>query len=205
MTRRKNGLFSNSHGGKTLTINGVSKFFPPIPGRSIGAYDSARRTGYGGQDRDRDIDDETDADERHDGEMFGQLGRDEERDLERVIGEAVSDGIRRYRAARDRRRGGKDAENEHLKDFDPRDERRGEAAYRDRDGASADEDILGQVPAKSTMTLHRTSADSRFGFDSRRRTREEIDSRPAQSVAGRQVRGSLMDELDELFGHRGRA
>ena len=197
-------LHRNSHGGKTLTVNGVSKFFPPIPGRSIGAYDSARRTGYGGQDRDRDIDDETDADERHDGEMFGSIGEDD-RELEKAIGAAVSDGIRRYRAARDRRRGAKDAENEHLKDFDPLDERRGEAAYRDRDGASADEDILGQVPSKSVMNLRRTSADSKLGYDSRRRTREEIDSRPAQSVAGRQVRGSLMDELDELFGHRGRA
>ena len=201
MTRRKNGLFSNSHGGKTLTVNGVSRYFPPLG--SAGAYDSVRRTGYGGQDRDRD--DEVDADERADGEMFGQLGRDEERDLERVIGEAVSDGIRKYRAARDRRRAGKDADpSDHLDDFDPLDERRAREAYRDRDGADAEE-ILGQVPAKSTMTLRRTSADSKLGYDSRRLTREQIDSRPAQAVAGRQVRGSLSDELDELFGHRGRA
>ena len=196
-------LHRNSTGGKTLTVNGVSKFFPPI--RSAGAYDSARTNGRGGQDRDRDIDDEIDADAREDGELFGNLGRDEERELERHLGAAISDGLRRYKAARDKRRAGKDAENEHLKDFDPLDERRAEAAYRDRDGADAEE-ILGQVPAKSTMSLRkRGTADSRLGFDSRRRTREEIDSRPAQSVAGRQVRGSLMDELDELFGHRGRA
>ena len=200
-------LHRNSTGGKTLTVNGVAKYFPPIPGRPAGAYDSARGTGRGGQDDDRDeYDDEIDADEREDGEMFGQLGRDEERDLERVIGEAVSDGIRKYRAARDRRRAGKDSDpSDHLDDFDPLDERRAEAAYRDRDGASADEEILGQVPSKSVMNLRRTSADAKLGYDSRRRTREEIDSRPAQSVAGRQVRGSLMDELDELFGHRGRA
>ena len=55
------------------------------------------------------------------------------------------------------------------------------------------------------MTLRRTSADSKLGYDSRRRTREEIDSRPAQSVAGRQVRTSLADELDTLFGQKGRA
>ena len=207
MTRRKNGLFSNSHGGKTLTINGVSKFFPPIPGRSIGAYDSARTNGRGGQDDERDeYDDESDADEREDGELFGNLGRDEERELERHLGAAISDGLRRYRAARDRRRAGKDSDpSDHLDDFDPLDERRAREAYRDRDGSSADEEILGQVPAKSTMTLRRTSADSKLGYDSRRRTREEIDSRPAQAVAGRQVRGSLMDELDALFGHRGRA
>ncbi len=199
MTRRKNGLFSNSHGGKTLTVNGVSRYFPPLH-NSIGAYDSARTNGRGGQDRD-----DIDADERHDGEMFGQLGRDEERDLERVIGEAVSDGIRKYRAARDRRRAGKDSDpSDHLDDFDPLDERRAREAYRDRDGADAEE-ILGQVPSKSVMNLRRTSADAKLGYDSRRRTREEIDSRPAQAVAGRQVRGSLMDELDELFGHRGRA
>ena len=199
-------LHRNSTGGKTLTVNGVAKYFPPIPGRSAGAYDSARGTGRGGQDDDRDeYDDEVDADEREDGELFGNLGRDEERELERHLGAAISDGLRRYKAARDKRRAGKDAENEHLKDFDPLDERRAEAAYRDRDGADAEE-ILGQVPAKSTMSLRkRGTADSRLGFDSRRRTREEIDSRPAQSVAGRQVRGSLMDELDELFGHRGRA
>ena len=191
-------LHRNSHGGKTLTVNGVSKFFPPIPGRNIGAYDSARTNGRGGQDRDRDIDDEIDADAREDGELFGNLGRDEERELERHLGAAISDGLRRYKAARDKRLRGKDAENPHLRDFDPETDA---DAYE----AGRDEDILGQVPAKSTMTLHRTSADSRFGFDSRRRTREEIDSRPAQSVAGRQVRGSLADELDELFGHRGRA
>ena len=198
-------LHRNSTGGKTLTVNGVSKFFPPIPGRNIGAYDSARTNGRGGQDRDRDIDDEIDADAREDGELFGNLGRDEERELERHLGAAISDGLRRYKAARDKRRAGKDAENEHLKDFDPLDERRAEAAYRDRDGADAEE-ILGQVPAKSTMSLRkRGTADSRLGFDSRRLTREQIDSRPAQAVAGRQVRGSLSDELDELFGHRGRA
>ena len=203
MTRRKNGLFSNSHGGKTLTINGVSRYFPPLH-NSIGAYDSARTNGRGGQDRD-DIDDETDADER-DGELFGDLGRDDERDLERHIGAAISDGLRRYKAARDKRLRGKDAENPHLRDFDPEtDERRAREAYRDRDGSGADEEILGQVPAKSTMTLRRTSADSKLGYDSRRLTREQIDSRPAQAVAGRQVRGSLSDELDELFGHRGRA
>ena len=194
---KRNGLYSRPTGGKVLVCNGTEKFFPPIPGRSIGAYDSARRTGYGGQDRDRDIDDETDADEREDGELFGSIGEDD-RELEKAIGAAVSDGLRRYKAARDKRRAGKDAENPHLRDFDPETDA---DAYE----AGRDEDILGQVPAKSTMTLHRTSADSRFGFDSRRRTREEIDSRPAQSVAGRQVRGSLMDELDELFGHRGRA
>ena len=191
-------LHRNSTGGKTLTVNGVAKYFPPIPGRSAGAYDSARGSGYGGQDRDRDIDDETDADER-DGELFGDLGRDDERDLERHIGAAISDGLRRYKAARDKRRAGKDADpSDHLKDFDP--ETNAEAYE-----AGRDEDILGQVPAKSTMTLRRTSADSKLGYDSRRRTREEIDSRPAQSVAGRQVRGSLADEWDELFGHRGRA
>ena len=191
-------LHRNSTGGKTLTVNGVSKFFPPIPGRSIGAYDSARRTGYGGQDRDRDIDDEIDADAREDGEMFGSIGEDD-RELEKAIGAAVSDGLRRYKAARDKRRAGKDAENPHLKDFDPE---TNSEAYE----AGRDEDILGQVPAKSTMSLRkRGTADSRLGFDSRRLTREQIDSRPAQSVGGRQVRGSLADELDELFGHRGRA
>ena len=193
-------LHRNSTGGKTLTVNGVSKFFPPIPGRSIGAYDSARTNGRGGQDRD-DIDDE-----REDGEMFGSIGEDD-RELEKAIGAAVSDGIRKYRAARDRRRAGKDSDpSDHLDDFDPLDERRAREAYRDRDGSSADEEILGQVPAKSTMSLRkRGTADSRLGFDSRRLTREQIDSRPAQSVGGRQVRGSLADELDELFGHRGRA
>ena len=191
-------LHRNSTGGKTLTVNGVSKFFPPIPGRSIGAYDSARRTGYGGQDRDRDIDDEIDADAREDGEMFDSIGEDD-RELEKAIGAAVSDGLRRYKAARDKRRAGKDAENPHLKDFDPE---TNSEAYE----AGRDEDILGQVPAKSTMSLRkRGTADSRLGFDSRRLTREQIDSRPAQSVGGRQVRGSLADELDELFGHRGRA
>ncbi len=200
---KRNGLYSRPTGGKVLVCNGTEKFFPPIRS-SAGAYDSARTNGRGGQDRD-DIDDETDADEREDGELFGNLGRDEERDLERVIGEAVSDGIRKYRAARDRRRAGKDADpSDHLDDFDPLDERRAREAYRDRDGADAEE-ILGQVPAKSTMTLRRTSADSKLGYDSRRLTREQIDSRPAQAVAGRQVRGSLSDELDELFGHRGRA
>ena len=203
MTRRKNGLFSNSHGGKTLTVNGVSKFFPPIRS-SAGAYDSARTNGRGGQDRD-DIDDETDADER-DGELFGNLGRDEERELERHLGAAISDGLRRYKAARDKRRAGKDSDpSDHLDDFDPLDERRAEAAYRDRDGSGADEEILGQVPSKSVMNLRRTSADAKLGYDSRRRTREEIDSRPAQSVAGRQVRTSLADELDTLFGQKGRA
>lgn len=191
-------LHRNSTGGKTLTVNGVAKYFPPIPGRSAGAYDSARGSGYGGQDRDRDIDDETDADER-DGELFGDLGRDDERDLERHIGAAISDGLRRYKAARDKRRAGKDSDpSGHLKDFDP--ETNAEAYE-----AGRDEDILGQVPAKSTMTLRRTSADSKLGYDSRRRTREEIDSRPAQSVAGRQVRTSLADELDTLFGQKGRA
>ena len=192
---KRNGLYSRPTGGKVLVCNGTEKFFPPIRS-SAGAYDSARTNGRGGQDRD-DIDDETDADEREDGEMFGSIGEDD-RELEKAIGAAVSDGLRRYKAARDKRRAGKDAENPHLRDFDPETDA---DAYE----AGRDEDILGQVPAKSTMTLHRTSADSRFGFDSRRRTREEIDSRPAQSVAGRQVRGSLADELDELFGHRGRA
>ena len=192
-------LHRNSAGGKTLTVNGVSKFFPPIPGRPAGAYDSARGTGRGGQDDDRDeYDDEVDADEREDGALFGNLGRDDERDLERHIGAAISDGLRRYKAARDNRRAGKDAENPHLRDFDPETDA---DAYE----AGRDEDILGQVPSKSVMNLRRTSADAKLGYDSRRRTREEIDSRPAQSVAGRQVRGSLMDELDELFGHRGRA
>ena len=195
MTRRKNGLFSNSHGGKTLTVNGVSKFFPPIRS-SAGAYDSARTNGRGGQDRD-DIDDETDADER-DGELFGNLGRDEERELERHLGAAISDGLRRYKAARDNRRAGKDAENPHLRDFDPETDA---DAYE----AGRDEDILGQVPSKSVMNLRRTSADAKLGYDSHRLSREQIDSRPAQSVAGRQVRGSLMDELDELFGQKGRA
>ena len=193
---KRNGLYSRPTGGKTLTVNGVSRYFPPIRS-SAGAYDSARGSGYGGQDDERDEDDR-----ERDGEIFAD---EDDRELEHAIGAAVSDGIRRYRAARDRRRAGKDAENEHLKDFDPLDERRAEAAYRDRDGASADEEILGEVPSKSTMSLRRTSADSRFGFDSRRLTREQIDSRPAQAVAGRQVRGSLADELDEIFGHRGRA
>jgi hypothetical protein len=192
---KRNGLYSRPTGGKVLVCNGTEKFFPPIRS-SAGAYDSARTNGRGGQDRD-DIDDETDADEREDGEMFGSIGEDD-RELEKAIGAAVSDGIRKYRAARDRRRAGKDAENPHLRDFDPETDA---DAYE----AGRDEDILGQVPAKSTMTLRRTSADSKLGYDSRRRTREEIDSRPAQSVAGRQVRGSLADELDELFGHRGRA
>ena len=200
---KRNGLYSRPTGGKVLVCNGTEKFFPPIRS-SAGAYDSARTNGRGGQDRD-DIDDETDADEREDGEMFGSIGEDD-RELEKAIGAAVSDGIRKYRAARDRRRAGKDAENPHLRDFDPEtDERRAREAYRDRDGSGADEEILGQVPAKSTMTLRRTSADSKLGYDSRRLTREQIDSRPAQAVAGRQVRGSLSDELDELFGHRGRA
>ena len=192
-------LHRNSTGGKTLTVNGVAKFFPPIPGRPAGAYDSARTNGRGGQDDERDeYDHETDADEREDGEMFGNLGRDEERDLERHLGAAISDGLRRYKAARDKRRAGKDAENPHLKDFDPE---TNSEAYE----AGRDEEILGQVPARSTMTLRRTSADSKLGYDSRRRTREEIDSRPAQSVAGRQVRTSLADELDTLFGQKGRA
>ncbi len=184
-------LHRNSTGGKTLTVNGVSKFFPPI--RSAGAYDSARTNGRGGQDDDRE----------RDGEIFAD---EDDRELEHAIGAAVSDGIRRYRAARDKRLRGKDSDpSDHLRDFDPEtDERRAREAYRDRDGADAEE-ILGQVPAKSTMTLHRTSADAKLGYDSRRLTRDQIDSRPAQAVAGRQVRGSLMDELDELFGHRGRA
>ena len=200
---KRNGLYSRPTGGKVLVCNGTEKYFPPIRS-SAGAYDSARTNGRGGQDRD-DIDDETDADER-DGELFGNLGRDEERELERHLGAAISDGLRRYKAARDKRRAGKDSDpSDHLDDFDPLDERRAEAAYRDRDGSGADEEILGQVPSKSVMNLRRTSADAKLGYDSRRRTREEIDSRPAQAVAGRQVRGSLMDELDELFGHRGRA
>ena len=191
-------LHRNSTGGKTLTVNGVAKYFPPIPGRSAGAYDSARGTGYGGQDDERDEDDR-----ERDGEIFAD---EDDRELEKAIGAAVSDGLRRYKAARDKRLRGKDAENPHLRDFDPEtDERRAREAYRDRDGSGADEEILGQVPAKSTMTLRRTSADSKLGYDSRRLTREQIDSRPAQAVAGRQVRGSLSDELDELFGHRGRA
>jgi hypothetical protein len=192
-------LHRNSTGGKTLTVNGVAKYFPPIPGRSAGAYDSARGTGYGGQDDERDEDDR-----ERDGEIFAD---EDDRELEKAIGAAVSDGLRRYKAARDKRRAGKDADpSDHLDDFDPLDERRAREAYRDRDGSSADEEILGQVPAKSTMSLRkRGTADSRLGFDSRRLTREQIDSRPAQAVAGRQVRGSLSDELDELFGHRGRA
>ena len=192
---KRNGLYSRPTGGKVLVCNGTEKYFPPIRS-SAGAYDSARTNGRGGQDRD-DIDDQTDADER-DGELFGDLGRDDERDLERHIGAAISDGLRRYKAARDKRLRGKDAENPHLRDFDPETDA---DAYE----AGRDEDILGQVPAKSTMTLHRTSADAKLGYDSRRLTRDQIDSRPAQAVAGRQVRGSLMDELDELFGHRGRA
>ena len=192
-------LHRNSTGGKTLTVNGVAKYFPPIPGRPAGAYDSARGTGYGGQDDERDEDDR-----ERDGEIFAD---EDDRELEKAIGAAVSDGLRRYKAARDKRRAGKDADpSDHLDDFDPLDERRAREAYRDRDGSSADEEILGQVPAKSTMSLRkRGTADSRLGFDSRRLTREQIDSRPAQAVAGRQVRGSLSDELDELFGHRGRA
>ena len=181
---KRNGLYSRPTGGKVLVCNGTEKYFPPIRS-SAGAYDSARTNGRGGQDDERDEDD---------------------RELEHAIGAAVSDGIRRYRAARDKRLRGKDSDpSDHLRDFDPEtDERRAREAYRDRDGADAEE-ILGQVPAKSTMTLHRTSADAKLGYDSRRLTRDQIDSRPAQAVAGRQVRGSLMDELDELFGHRGRA
>ena len=91
---KRNGLYSRPTGGKVLVCNGTEKFFPPIPGRSIGAYDSARTNGRGGQDRD-DIDDE-----REDGEMFGSIGEDD-RELEKAIGAAVSDGIRKYRAARD--------------------------------------------------------------------------------------------------------
>ena len=139
------------------------------------AFDSARG-------REDDFDDETSADEA--------------RDLEKRIGKAVSDAVREHLRARDARRRG-DAEIDHRKDFDPEDP---EVYARARD-----EEILGQVPDKSVMTLHR-GADSAHGFDSTgrgrsRHDREVADSRTGSYQSGRSA--GLLGELDGLL--RGRA
>lgn len=170
---RPDGLYQNKRGGKTLVVNGRSKFFPPI---SAGmAFDSARG-------REDDFDDETSADEA--------------RDLEQRIGKAVSDAVREHLRARDARRRG-DAEIDHRKDFDPEDP---EVYARARD-----EEILGQVPDKSVMTLHR-GADSKLGFDGlgrgrNPRDREALDARTGAYQSGRSA--GVLGELDSLL--RGRA
>ena len=179
---RKDGLYRSKRGGKTLIVNGHAKHFPPISNGM--AFDSAR-----GREDDDDIDDETSADEA--------------RDLEERIGKAVSDAIRKHISARDARRA-KDAEIDHRQDFDPWDAHNTGPA-RER---SADDEILGQVPARSTMTLRSRAADSKLGFDAagrgrNPRDREVIDSRTAGSVSGRAARDSLLGELDGIM--RGRA
>ena len=174
---KPDGLYRSKRGGKTLVFAGHVKHFPPI---SSGlAFDSARGR------EDDDFDDETSADEA--------------RDLERRIGKAVSDAIRKHISARDARRA-KDAEVDHRKDFDPEDP---EVYARARD-----EEILGQVPARSTMTLRSRGADSVHGFDStgrgrNPRDREVIDSRTSVSTSGRAAREHLLGELDGFL--RGRA
>ena len=219
---KKDGLYTHRDGGKTLIVGGHAKYFPPV--RETLAYDSARGSGYGGQDRDRDdrddLDDQTDADS-----IFGDA--EEDRAFEEALGRAVSDGLRAYARARDARRRGKDGTNkelgqsgrrgrgrgrdadpDHRKDFDPETERERVSEYELRDTPrSLDSDILGQVPARSTMTLRDRTADSKFGFDARirRGDRRLADTRTAEGSSGRAIRGSLLDELDKLFGGGGNA
>ena len=173
---RKDGLYRSKRGGKTLIVHGHAKHFPPIS--SGMAFDSAR-----GREDDDDIDDETSADEA--------------RDLEERIGKAVSDAIRKHITARDARRA-KDAEIDHHTDFDPEDP---EVYARARD-----EELLGQVPDKSVMTLRSRGADSAHGFDSTgrgrsRHDREVADSRTGSYQSGRSA--GVLGELDGLL--RGRA
>ncbi len=210
---KKDGLYNHRDGGKTLIVGGHAKYFPPV--RETLAYDSARGSGYGGQDRD-DLDDQTDADS-----IFGDA--EEDRAFEEALGRAVSDGLRAYARARDARRRGKDGTNkelgqsgrrgrdadpDHRKDFDPETDRERVSEYELRDGRrSLDSDILGQVPARSTMTLRDRTADSKLGFDARirRGDRRLADTRTAEGSSGRTIRGSLLDELDKLFGGGGNA
>ena len=204
---KKDGLYTNRDGGKTLIVHGTAKYFPPV--RETLAYDSARGNGVGGQDRDRDD------------SIFGDA--EEDRAFEQALGRAVSDGLRAYARARDARRRGKDGTNkelgqsgrrgrdadpDHRKDFDPETERERVSEYELRDTPrSLDSDILGQVPARSTMTLRNRTADSKFGFDARirRGDRRLADTRTAEGSSGRAIRGSLLDELDKLFGGGGNA
>ncbi len=173
---RPDGLYRSNRGGKTLIVHGHAKHFPPLNGGM--AFDSAR-----GREDDDDIDDETSADEA--------------RDLEKRIGKAVSDAIRKHITARDARRA-KDAEIDHRTDFDPEDP---EVYARARD-----EELLGQVPDKSVMTLRSRGADSAHGFDSTgrgrsRHDREVADSRTGSYQSGRSA--GVLGELDGLL--RGRA
>lgn len=203
---KKDGLYTHRDGGKTLIVHGTAKYFPPV--RETLAYDSARGNGVGGQDDDPE----------ESGSMF-----DDDRELERAIGAAVSDAIRAHREASDARRRGKDgtskelgqsgrrgrdADPDHRKDFDPETDRERVSEYELRDTPrSLDSDILGQVPARSTMTLRDRTADSKFGFDARirRGDRRLADTRTAEGSSGRAIRGSLLDELDKLFGGGGNA
>ncbi len=212
---KKDGLYTHRDGGKTLIVHGTAKYFPPV--REALAYDSARGNGVGGQDRDRDdLDDQTDADS-----IFGDA--EEDRAFEQALGRAVSDGLRAYARARDARRRGKDGTNkelgqsgrrgrdadpDHRKDFDPETDRERVSEYALRDTPrSLDSDILGQVPARSTMTLRDRTADSKLGFDARirRGDRRLADTRTTEGSSGRAIRGSLLDELDQLFGQKGNA
>ena len=180
---RKDGLYRSKHGGKTLIINGHAKYFPPIS--SGMAFDSARG-------REDDLDDDRDAD----GSIFGDA--EEDRAFEAALGKAVRDGMRSYARARDARRRAADAEVDHRQDFDPWDAHNTGPA-RER---SADDEILGQVPARSTMTLRSRAADSMLGFDGRsRHDREVADSRTGSYQSGRSA--GLLGELDGLL--RGRA
>ena len=170
---KPDGLYRSKRGGKTLIVNGIERYFPPIPDM---AFDSARG-------REDDLDDETSADEA--------------RDLEKRIGKAVSDAVREHLRARDARRRG-DAEIDHRKDFDPEDP---EVYARARD-----EEILGQVPDKSVMTLRSRAADSVLGFDAAgrgrsRHDREVADTRTGSYQSGRSA--GVLGELDGLL--RGRA
>ena len=172
---RPDGLYRSKRGGKTLIVHGHAKHFPPISNGM--AFDSARGR------EDDDLDDETSADEA--------------RDLEKRIGKAVSDAIRKHITARDARRA-KDAEVDHRQDFDPEDP---EVYARARD-----EELLGQVPDKSVMTLRSRGADSAHGFDSTgrgrsRHDREVADSRTGSYQSGRSA--GVLGELDGLL--RGRA
>ena len=183
---RKDGLYRSKRGGKTLIVHGHAKHFPSIS--SGMAFDSAR-----GREDDREDDDA-------DGSIFGDA--EEDRAFEAALGKAVRDGMRSYARARDARRRAADAEIDHRTDFDPWDAHNTGPA-RER---SADDEILGQVPDKSVMTLRSRGADSAHGFDSTgrgrsRHDREVADSRTGSYQSGRSA--GLLGELDGLL--RGRA
>ena len=174
---RPDGLYRSRRGGKLLVIHGHAKHFPSIS--SGMAFDSAR----GREDDDAD------------GSIFGDA--EEDRAFEAALGKAVRDGVRSYARARDARRRAADAEVDHRADFDPDDA--------EKYARARDEEILGQVPDKSVMTLHR-GADSAHGFDATgrgrsRHDREVADSRTGSYQSGRSA--GLLGELDGLL--RGRA